>query len=184
MGHPVRPGGRVACLHDVAPDGVWPATPVTSRAVGSYPTFSPLPAPVTGTGGLFSVPLSVALDRRMGACPTLPPYSAWPLASILPDGVRTFLRDMPGDRPTRSARNCTTAGQHVQGTGLPSRPDRHTVARHRPWRHRPCHYRPCHHHPCHYRPCHHRPYAAIIPVPPSFWMPDDGHPALLPVHHP
>jgi len=34
---------------------------VTSHAVGSYPTVSPLPAAASGRlGGLFSVPLSVA----------------------------------------------------------------------------------------------------------------------------
>ena len=35
---------------------------------------------------MFSVPLSVALGRLAPAC------CAWPLASILPDGVRTFLQ--------------------------------------------------------------------------------------------
>ena len=40
--------------------GVTVPRTVTSRAVGSYPTFSPLPAE---TGGLFSVALSIAFRR-------------------------------------------------------------------------------------------------------------------------
>ena len=57
-GRPVRCDGshRDACLFDVAPDGVWPAVTVAAHAVGSYPTFSPLPE-----GGLFSVALSLGL---------------------------------------------------------------------------------------------------------------------------
>ncbi|KTC90095.1 hypothetical protein Ldum_1163 [Fluoribacter dumoffii NY 23] len=42
-------------LFGLAPSGVFPATPVTSRAVRSYRTFSPLPQ----RGGIFSVALSV-----------------------------------------------------------------------------------------------------------------------------
>ena len=65
-------------LFGLAPRGVFLASPVARRAVGSYPTVSPLPAkaplqddeqvslpPVTAAtfcGGLFSVALSVTLS--------------------------------------------------------------------------------------------------------------------------
>jgi len=42
-------------LFGLAPSGVFPATPVASRAVRSYRTISPLPQ----RGGIFSVALSV-----------------------------------------------------------------------------------------------------------------------------
>jgi hypothetical protein len=51
-------------LFGLAPTGGYPATAVTSGAVGSYPTVSPLPArPYDLTGGFFSVALSVAFRR-------------------------------------------------------------------------------------------------------------------------
>src|SRR5437667_5961056 len=55
-----RAGSR--CLLGLAPTGGCRATPVARRAVGSYPTVSPLPFGDT-KGGLFSVALSVALRR-------------------------------------------------------------------------------------------------------------------------
>ena len=49
-------------LHGLAPDGVYHARSVTSSAVRSYRTFSPLPAnPFPVSGGLFSVALSLWL---------------------------------------------------------------------------------------------------------------------------
>ena len=49
-------------LHGFAPDGVYHARSVTSSAVRSYRTFSPLPAyPFSASGGLFSVALSLGL---------------------------------------------------------------------------------------------------------------------------
>ncbi len=54
-----RAGSR--CLFGLAPTGGCRAAPVTGRAVGSYPTVSPLPFGYKG--GLFSVALSVALRR-------------------------------------------------------------------------------------------------------------------------
>ena len=49
-------------LHGLAPDGVYHARSVTSSAVRSYRTFSPLPAhPFSASGGLFSVALSLGL---------------------------------------------------------------------------------------------------------------------------
>ncbi len=47
-----------AFLSDLAPDGVYPAAAVTSGAVRSYRTVSPLPLK---NGGLFSVALSLRL---------------------------------------------------------------------------------------------------------------------------
>jgi hypothetical protein len=47
-------------LFGFAPDGVYPATPVTGRAVRSYRTLSPLPCM---QGGLLSVALSLELPR-------------------------------------------------------------------------------------------------------------------------
>jgi hypothetical protein len=64
------PLARGASLFGLAPCGVLPATSVTSRAVRSYRTFSPLPrrsspgeAWRAKAGGMFSVPLSVGLPR-------------------------------------------------------------------------------------------------------------------------
>src|SRR5437870_6971252 len=54
-----RAGSR--CLLGLAPTGGCRAAPVAKRAVGSYPTVSPLP--LIFQGGLFSVALSVALRR-------------------------------------------------------------------------------------------------------------------------
>jgi hypothetical protein len=54
-----RAGSR--CLFGLAPTGGYRAVPVTRHAVGSYPTFSPLPFGYKG--GLFSV----ALFRRLSA---------------------------------------------------------------------------------------------------------------------
>ena len=49
-------------LRGLAPDGVYHARSVTSSAVRSYRTFSPLPAyPFSASGGLFSVALSLGL---------------------------------------------------------------------------------------------------------------------------
>src|SRR5216117_3408325 len=56
-----RAGSR--CLFGLAPTGGCRAAPVARRAVGSYPTVSPLPFGYKG--GLFSVALSVA-SRRPG----------------------------------------------------------------------------------------------------------------------
>ena len=52
-------------LFGLAPDGVYRAVTVTSAAVGSYPTVSPLPDLRRAIGGLLSVALSVALTRRL-----------------------------------------------------------------------------------------------------------------------
>jgi hypothetical protein len=86
-GRPVRRKPR-ACLFGVAPGGVLRAVPVTRSAVGSYPTFSPLPAtgcPVTSAVCfLCHCPSPWAQSCNHACC-------AWPLTSTLPAGVRTFL---------------------------------------------------------------------------------------------
>ena len=58
-----RAGHASASLFDLASSGVYPATPVTSCAVRSYRTISPLPIIVTG--GIFSVALVVG-SRLLG----------------------------------------------------------------------------------------------------------------------
>ena len=66
-------------IFGLPPKGVYHASPVTRRAVGSYPAFSPLPAFAEAmTGGLFSVALSGNY---------FPPA----LLGFLPYGARTFL---------------------------------------------------------------------------------------------
>ena len=55
-----RRGPRLSSLHGLSPDGVYPATLVTKRAVSSYLTLSPLPAPKS-LGGLLSAALSLGL---------------------------------------------------------------------------------------------------------------------------
>src|SRR5580658_9397988 len=65
------PSGLLFCL---APEGVFRAARLAECAVGSYPTFSPLPfVPGGPNGGLFSVTLSV------GAAPSAPPALAFRL---------------------------------------------------------------------------------------------------------
>ena len=70
-----------------------PSRPVTRPLVGSYPTFSPLPAPPKR-------PLAVYFLLRFPS--GLP---GWPLASVLLCGVRTFL-----DREPRELRRATRRG--------------------------------------------------------------------------
>jgi len=54
--------GTSRCLFGLAPAGVYPAASVTSRAVSSYLTISPLPN-LSIVGGVFSVALSVAAGK-------------------------------------------------------------------------------------------------------------------------
>jgi len=63
-------------LFGLAPDGVYPATTVTSSAVCSYHTISTLPVPFQAIGGIFSVALSVG---------SRPPGVTWHLALWSPD---------------------------------------------------------------------------------------------------
>ena len=97
------------CLFGLAPAGVCHAAAVTSRAVGSYPTVSPLPElRRTGAiGGLFSVALSVgALRHRPGV--------TWQRALRSPDFPRALACPRPSGRqhpPRKIISSC------------PSRPD-------------------------------------------------------------
>lgn len=78
-------------LFGLAPDGVYRAVRVTTSAVGSYPTVSPLP-------DLREEPSAVCSLLHF---PSLSPegYGARPLAGILLYGARTFL-------DTRTYRDC------------------------------------------------------------------------------
>ncbi len=76
-------------LFGLAPDGVFRASALTLGAVGSYPTFSPLPVPLAKPGRsefLWHCP-SGRLAASPPAC--IRPYG-W-LRGIAPFGVRTFL---------------------------------------------------------------------------------------------
>ena len=76
-------------LFGLAPVGVYHAIRVTTNAVGSYPTFSPLPnVNPTTLGGLFSVALAVAIQVTDGlGVHELRPGVTWQLVH----GARTFL---------------------------------------------------------------------------------------------
>ena len=76
-----------APLFDLAPDGVYPAAAVTSDAVRSYRTISPLPAP-KGLGGVLSVALSVE---------SLRPGVTWRPALWSPDFPLPQGSDHPAD---------------------------------------------------------------------------------------
>ena len=79
-------------------------------------------------GGLFSVPLSVALGLKWDAVP-LCPYGAWPLASILPAGVRTFLRVAPATVRPAPAGNVTPDARTrwLRGLSASDTAHRHSV---------------------------------------------------------
>jgi hypothetical protein len=78
-------------LFGLAPAGVYHAARVTTSAVGSYPTFSPLPPDKSNLpeGGLFSVARAVTLSKILGApaiLETCPGVTWQPV-----HGARTFL---------------------------------------------------------------------------------------------
>ncbi len=77
-----------ASLFGLAPCGVLPATRVTTGAVRSYRTFSPLPLDsaqsAESKGGMFSVPLSFGLPRPGVTRRTALRSSDFPLASAPP----------------------------------------------------------------------------------------------------
>jgi len=76
-------GHASASLFGLAPDGVWRAVERCRRRGELLPRRFTLTDRVPPTGGLLSVPLSVALG--LATCCTQP------LAGILPCGARTFL---------------------------------------------------------------------------------------------
>jgi hypothetical protein len=84
-----RSGPLRGPLFGLAPDGVFRAASLALRAVGSYPTFSPLPVPLPARAvcSLWHCPSS-------GLVTTLPRVSqsnGLELRGIAPCGVRTFL---------------------------------------------------------------------------------------------
>ncbi len=101
---PATPAGPAlcGCLLGIAPKRVYPATFLADRAVGSYPTISPLPL----GGGIFSVALSVARPKP----------NARELPGLLSCGVRTFLT--PGLRGGRAARWSDAPRRVSNGGGL------------------------------------------------------------------
>jgi hypothetical protein len=88
-GFPLAPS-----LFGLAPGGVCRAAPVASRAVGSYPTLSPLPRqnPKASAGGLLSVALSLGLPppainrHRVSMEPGLSSPAAFRLLLVRPPG--------------------------------------------------------------------------------------------------
>ena len=102
-------------LFGLAPDGVFRASALTLGAVGSYPTFSPLPRPrCQSRGGLIfcGTIRRGASRRRLPRVSYRRPSCVGPggLRGIAPCGVRTFLlpRIAPGKailRPSKIALN-------------------------------------------------------------------------------
>ena len=97
-----RPRPITRCLRGLAGGGVYPATPVTRRAVRSYRTFSPLP--VSGTRRS----IRRQPERSTSAAPSAVCFlwhfpwhrCRWPLATTVPCPVRTFLPGRAGpERP-------------------------------------------------------------------------------------
>lgn len=95
---------RIACLFDVAPDGVWPAITVASDAVSSYLAISPLPLVTQRApkGGIFSATLSVTPPLRWSA-PAFTGHAAvrCPDFPLNPEGNSDHLRPVPSGEPTR-----------------------------------------------------------------------------------
>ena len=108
-------------LFGLAPVGVYRATFVAERAVGSYPTLSPLP-PSCEDGGLLSVALSVARSSRRTH-----PGVTWQPALWSPDfprsqGAATRARP-PTSRPSGRRHPCVpniTAHVSMTGNGQPN----------------------------------------------------------------
>ena len=118
-GHALPPQGRHASLFGLAPSGVYPATGVTTGAVRSYRTFSPLPRRPQRQchreerGGVFSVALSV--DSR-------PPGVTWHSAQWSPDFPlhRTSVRRRSDSGCLVGSRNihCATCDSELQGNSF------------------------------------------------------------------
>src|SRR5215207_9186781 len=113
---PAQDGGGPPSLLDLAPGGVYRATPVTRCAVVSYTAVSPLPVRALAVCSLWH-------------CPAGRPGSL--LATTLPCGARTFLgggfprrRDRPADSSVvpDSLRTVTPACAHARPGQTASRP--------------------------------------------------------------
>ena len=98
-----RAGSR--CLFGLAPTGGCRAAPVARRAVGSYPTVSPLPFGYKG--GLFSV----ALFRRLAA----------PRRYLAVCPVELGLSSMGPQRPTATIGPTTSRRENYRGGGPPGK---------------------------------------------------------------
>ncbi len=85
-------GRAIRFLFGLAPGGVYPAMPVTSHAVRSYRTISPLPS-LACLGGIFSAALSVG-SRRPGV--------TWHPALWSPDFPLSPQAETATARPARS----------------------------------------------------------------------------------
>jgi hypothetical protein len=91
----------MACLFGLAPDGVYPATDVTTRAVSSYLAISPLPICLQSSQRLSSLLFLIDFaSLAVGEVGKSAVYFLWhfpsprgvrPLAGILLYGARTFL---------------------------------------------------------------------------------------------
>ena len=105
-------------LLDLAPDGVCRGeqSPVPWWAL--TPPFHPYLPSRNLAGGIFSVPLSVALG--LGCPRATKTCCAWPLASTSSDGVRTFLW-----RPCSTQRSSDPlSGEHINLIAAPDDPRR------------------------------------------------------------
>ena len=108
MAGPERPGVASApSLFGFAPGGVCPAAPVTGRAVGSYPTFSPLPRRRCGPVPNQTAAMQAGRSFFCGTFPGVAPAGRYPAPYFR--GARTFLtRDLSAlaraaARPTDAA---------------------------------------------------------------------------------
>jgi len=93
-GPPKRKSGRTvlaAALFGLAPDGVCPATCFTTDAVSSYLAFSPFPFDKLRASPQFNRTVVCFLWHFPSR------HRAWPLASILSCGARTFLQFPKGE---------------------------------------------------------------------------------------
>jgi len=109
-----RSGQLLGFLFGLAPDGVFRASALTLGAVGSYPTFSPLPTFALSSGGRRFI--FCGTIRRHASRHGLPRVSQSPpscvggyrLRGIAPYGVRTFLPRLAPEailRPSKITRN-------------------------------------------------------------------------------
>jgi hypothetical protein len=85
----------MSSLFGLAPGGVYNASAVTSTAVRSYRTLSPLPVPLPAIGGLLSAALSLRFPSAgvtRHPVPTEPGLSspAYAAAAIQPSGPATM----------------------------------------------------------------------------------------------
>jgi len=125
-GRLVRPTRDSSCagrakspLFGLAPGGVYRAPRVTTRAVRSYRTVSPLPVPPSPRLRR-TVPAWPRLERSSAVCSLwhFPwPCGRWALPTTVPCGVRTFL-PAPKDRAAASPARRTPSILYASRPGL------------------------------------------------------------------